>query len=152
MTVTAVAHPTLTPTAPSPTPTPSIDRLASPDLHCELVRIRRSFLQGCRKTEEGNRLFGVPAQTNQDSFRYKRAAFYSSIKGKVHLIFAKAAALRIKLLSISTPTAVLPSWAARTSHSDTRLARSSLPISFSSPPSSPIPYLKCVGGHLIQSP
>ena len=59
--------------------------------HCELLRLL--FLQAHRETEEYCRLFGVPAQTNQDSFRYKRAAFYSGTKGKVGLIFAKAAAL-----------------------------------------------------------
>src|SRR6056300_308777 len=58
-------------------------------LHCEILRLL--FLQAHRETEEYCRLFGVPAQTNQDSFRYKRAAFYSGIKGKVGLIFAKAA-------------------------------------------------------------
>ena len=63
-------------------------------LHCELLRLL--FLQAHRETEEYCRLFGVPAQTNQDSFRYKRLAFYSGIKGKVGLIFAKAAALRIR--------------------------------------------------------
>jgi len=48
------------------------------------------------ETEENYRLFGVPAQTNQESFRYNRAAFYSGIKGKVGRIFVKAAALRNK--------------------------------------------------------
>ena len=54
-----------------------------------------------RETEKYCRLFGVPAQTNQDSLRYKRAAFYSGIKGKVRLIFAKAAALRIDIYGSS---------------------------------------------------
>ena len=39
------------------------------------------------------RLLGVPAQTNQDSFRGRRAVFYSGIEGKVGVIFAIAAAL-----------------------------------------------------------
>ena len=47
-------------------------------LHSELLRLL--FLQAHRETEEYCRLFGMPAQTNQDSFRYKRAAFYSGIK------------------------------------------------------------------------
>ena len=36
-------------------------------------------------------------ETKQVSFRYKRAAFYSGIEGKIRLIFAKAAALRINI-------------------------------------------------------
>ena len=44
-------------------------------LHCELLRLL--FLQAHRETEEYCRLFSVPAQTNQDSFRYKRAALFS---------------------------------------------------------------------------
>ena len=63
--------------------------ITSGRFHCELLRLL--FLQAHRETEEYYRLFGVSAQTNQDSFRYKRAAFYAGIKGKVGLIFAKAA-------------------------------------------------------------
>jgi hypothetical protein len=41
---------------------------------------------------------GMPSQRNQsDSFRFKRAAFYQSLKSKVGLAAAKAAALRINL-------------------------------------------------------
>jgi hypothetical protein len=41
---------------------------------------------------------GVPSQrSHADSFRFKRAAFYQSLKGKVGLAAAKAAALRINL-------------------------------------------------------
>ena len=64
-------------------------------LHYELLRLL--YLQAHRETEEYCRLFGVPAQTNLDSFRYKRSAFYSGMKGKVGLIFAKAAVLRINI-------------------------------------------------------
>ena len=39
----------------------------------------------------------TPAQTDQDQFRFRRAAFYSSVKSKVGLIAAKAAALRINM-------------------------------------------------------
>jgi hypothetical protein len=37
---------------------------------------------------------GTPAQPDQDQFRFRRAAFYSSLKSKVGLIAAKAVALR----------------------------------------------------------
>ena len=70
-------------------------------LHCELLRLL--FLQAHRETEKYCRVFGVPAQTNQDFFRYKRAAFYSGMKGKVGLIFAKAAALRININTDGRP-------------------------------------------------
>jgi hypothetical protein len=41
---------------------------------------------------------GISSQRNQsDSFRFKRAAFYQSLKSKVGLAAAKAAALRINL-------------------------------------------------------
>ena len=39
----------------------------------------------------------MPAQINQDSFRYKCAAFYFRIERKVGFIFAKAAALHINI-------------------------------------------------------
>jgi hypothetical protein len=40
----------------------------------------------------------MSSQRNQsDSFRFKRAAFYQSLKSKVGLAAAKAAALRINL-------------------------------------------------------
>ncbi len=46
-----------------------------------------------------NRSPGMPSQRNQsvDSFRFKRAAFYQSLKSKVGLAASKAAALRINL-------------------------------------------------------
>ena len=40
---------------------------------------------------------GTPEQPNQDQFLFRRAAFYSSLKSKVGLIAAKAAALRINM-------------------------------------------------------
>jgi hypothetical protein len=41
---------------------------------------------------------GMPSQRNQsDSFRFKRAAFYQSLKSKVGLAAAKVVALRINL-------------------------------------------------------
>ena len=83
-------------------------------LHCELLRLL--FLQAHRETEEYCRFFGVPAQTNQDSFRYKRAAFYSGIKGKVELIFAKAAALRININTDGSPVAMGRTHITHTSH------------------------------------
>ena len=61
-----------------------------------------------KSTNTGLRLAGVPAQTNQDSFRYKRAAFYSWIQGKVSLIFVKAAALRININTDGSPVAMGP--------------------------------------------
>ena len=85
----------------------------------------------------------MPAQTNQDSFRYKRAAFYPGIKGKVGSIFAKAAALRININTDGSPVAM-----GRTHH--TRLARFSPPLL---PPFHhllpPAPVIKCPGGLLI---
>jgi hypothetical protein len=40
---------------------------------------------------------GTPAQPDQDQFRFRRTAFNSSLKSKVGLIAAKAAALRINM-------------------------------------------------------
>ena len=73
-------------------------------LHCEVLRLL--FLQAHRETEKYYRLFGVPAQTHQDSFRNKRAAFYSGFKGKVGLIFAKATTVRIKINTDGSPVAM----------------------------------------------
>ena len=100
-------------------------------LHCELLL----FLQAHRETEEYCRLFGVPTKTNQDSFRYKRAAFYSGIKGKVGLICAKAAALRININTDGSPVAM-----GRTMTYHTFIARFSPPLllPFASPPLSPL--------------
>ena len=46
---------------------------------------------------------GTPAQPNQDQFLFRRAAFYSSLKGKVGLIAVKAAALRINMNTRQLP-------------------------------------------------
>ena len=51
-----------------------------------------------RETEAHFTATGMPSQRNQsDSFRFKRSAFYQSLKSKVGLAAAKAAALRINL-------------------------------------------------------
>jgi hypothetical protein len=56
-----------------------------------------SFLQAHRETEAHFTAAGMSSQRNQsDSFRFKRAAFYQSLKSKVGLAAAKAA-LRINL-------------------------------------------------------
>ena len=39
------------------------------------------------------RFVGMPAQPDQDSFRFRRAAFYSGLKSKVGLIAAKGPSL-----------------------------------------------------------
>jgi hypothetical protein len=60
--------------------------------------LRLLFLQAQRETEAHFAATGKPSQRNQsDSFRFKRAAFYQSLKSKVGLAAAKAAALRINL-------------------------------------------------------
>ena len=43
----------------------------------------------------------APAQPDQDQFLFRRAAFYSSLKSKVGLIAAKAAALRVNMKTVS---------------------------------------------------
>jgi hypothetical protein len=48
----------------------------------------------------------MPAQNNKDSFLYKLTAFYSGLKGKVGLIIAKAAALRVNINTDGSPVAV----------------------------------------------
>jgi hypothetical protein len=51
-----------------------------------------------RVTEAHFTATGMPSQRNpSDSFRFKRVAFYQSLKSKVGLAEAKAAALRINL-------------------------------------------------------
>jgi hypothetical protein len=56
------------------------------------------FLQAHRETEAHFTATGMPSQRNQsDSFCFKRAAFFQSLKSKVGLAAAKAAALRINL-------------------------------------------------------
>jgi hypothetical protein len=65
-------------------------------MHGECLRLL--FLQAHRETEAHFTAIGVPPQHNQsDSFRFKRAAFFESLKSKVGLAAAKAAALRINL-------------------------------------------------------
>jgi hypothetical protein len=60
--------------------------------------LRLLFLQAHRETEAHFTAAGMSSQRNQsDSFRFKRAAFYQSLKSKVGLAAAKAAALRINL-------------------------------------------------------
>jgi len=55
-------------------------------------------LQAHRETEAHFAATGIPSQRNQsDSFRFTRAAFYQSLKSKVGLAAAKAAAFRINL-------------------------------------------------------
>jgi len=60
-----------------------------------------SFLQAHQETEAHFTAAGMLShQNNSDSFRFRRAAFYQSLKGKVGLAAAKAAkaaALRINL-------------------------------------------------------
>ena len=65
-------------------------------MHGEFLRLL--FLQAHRKTEAHFTAAGMSSQRNHsDSFRFKRAAFYQSLKSKVGLAAAKAAALRINL-------------------------------------------------------
>jgi len=60
--------------------------------------LRLLFLQAHRETEAHITAAGMSSQRNHsDSFRFKRAAFYQSLKSKVGLAAAKAAALRINL-------------------------------------------------------
>ena len=60
--------------------------------------LRLLFLQAHRETEAHFTATGMPPQRNHsDSFRFKRAAFYQSLKSKVGLAATKAAALRINL-------------------------------------------------------
>jgi hypothetical protein len=65
-------------------------------MHGEFLRL--VFLQAHRETEAHFIATGMPSQRNQsDSFRFKRAAFYQSLKSKVGLAAAKGAALPINL-------------------------------------------------------
>jgi hypothetical protein len=65
-------------------------------MHGEFLRLL--FLQVQRETVAQFTAAGMSSQRNQsDSFRFKRAAFYQSLKSKVGLAAAKAAALRINL-------------------------------------------------------
>ena len=63
-------------------------------MHGEFLRLL--FLQAHRETEAYFTAARMPSQRNQsDSFRFKRAAFYQSLKSKVGLAAAKA--MRINL-------------------------------------------------------
>jgi hypothetical protein len=64
-------------------------------MHGESLRLL--FLQAHRETEAYFAFMGTPAQLDQDQFRFRRAAFYSSLKSKVGFIAAKAAALRVNM-------------------------------------------------------
>ncbi len=65
-------------------------------MHGEFLHLL--FLQAHRETEAHFTAAGMSSQRNQsDSFRFKRSAFYQSLKSKVGLAAAKAAALRINL-------------------------------------------------------
>jgi hypothetical protein len=65
-------------------------------MHGEFLRLL--FLQAHRETEAHFTAAGMSLQRNHsDSFRFKRAAFYQSLKSKVGLAAAKAAASRIDL-------------------------------------------------------
>jgi hypothetical protein len=65
-------------------------------MHGEFLRLL--FLQAHQETEAHFTAAGMSSQRNHsDSFRFKRAAFYQSLKSKVGLAAAKAAALRINL-------------------------------------------------------
>jgi hypothetical protein len=72
--------------------------------HCQHIHpharriLRLLFLQARRETEAHFTATGMPSQRNQsDSFRFKRAAIFQSLTGKVGLAATKAAALRINL-------------------------------------------------------
>ncbi len=66
------------------------------DSHGEHLRLL--LVLAHRKTEAHFTATGMPSQRNQsDSFRFKRAAFYQSLKGKVGLAADKAAALQVNL-------------------------------------------------------
>jgi len=57
-------------------------------MHDEFLRLL--FLLAHRETEAHFTATGMPSQRNQsESFRYKRAAFYQSLKSKVGLAAAK---------------------------------------------------------------
>jgi len=65
-------------------------------MHGEFLRLL--FLQAHRETEAHFTAAGMASQRNQsDSFRFKRTAFYQSLKSKVGLAAAKEAALRMNL-------------------------------------------------------
>ena len=66
------------------------------NISLELLRLL--FLPAHRETKAHFTATGMPSQRNQsDSSRFKRAAFYQSLKSTVGFAAAKAAALRINL-------------------------------------------------------
>ena len=76
-------------------------------MHGEFLRLL--FLHAHRQTEAQFTAAGMSSQRNQsDSFRFKRAAFYQSLKIKVGLAAAKAAALRINLNVVGRCVVVAP--------------------------------------------
>ena len=69
---------------------------ASTRMHGEFLRLL--FLQAHRETEAHFTAAGMSSQNySSDSFRFKREAFYQSLKIKVGPAASKAAALRINL-------------------------------------------------------
>jgi hypothetical protein len=69
-------------------------------MHGEFLRAQKFavhlFLQAYPETEAHFNATGMRSQQhNSDSFRFRRAAFYQSLKSKVGLAGGKAAALRI---------------------------------------------------------
>jgi hypothetical protein len=66
-------------------------------MHGEFLRFL--FLQAYRETRAHFNATGLPPQQNRsdNTFRFKRAAFYMGLKSKVGLVAAKASALRINL-------------------------------------------------------
>jgi hypothetical protein len=65
---------------------------------CVFITVVPIIKQAHRETTAHFTADGMSSQRNQsDSFRFKRAAFYQSMKSKVGLAAAKAAALRINL-------------------------------------------------------
>jgi hypothetical protein len=65
-------------------------------MHGEFLHLL--YLQAHRETEAHVTATGMPSQRiNADMFRFRRTAFYQSLKNKVGLATAKAAALRINL-------------------------------------------------------
>jgi len=65
-------------------------------MHGEFLRL--VFRQAHQETEAHFTASGIPSQRNQsDSFWYKHASFYQSLKSKVGLAPAKAAELRINI-------------------------------------------------------
>ena len=66
-------------------------------MHGEFLRLL--FLEAHRETTAHSHATGLPSQQNRsdNAFRFKRAAFYQSLKSEVGLAAAKAAAVRINL-------------------------------------------------------